>query len=116
MSRSNFLVTLILGILSLASGTALPLSAADPQPQYAAILSVKNMCCAKESVPAIKDLSTVPGVGRVSVDYKSRSLMIEPAAKGVLSPRAVWEAAERVKIGPLRLATADGVHTSKPRR
>ena len=114
MSRSNFLVALLLATLTLAYGTASRISAADPQ--YAAILSVKNMCCAKESVPAIKELSKLPGVGRVSVDYKSRSLMIEPAAKGVLSPRAVWEAAERVKIGPVRLATAEGVHTSKPRR
>ena len=114
MSRSNFLAALLLGSLALVSTTASPLMAADPQ--YAAILSVKNMCCAKESVPAIKELSKLPGVGRVSVDYKSRSLMIEPAAKGVLSPRAVWEAAERVKIGPIRLATAEGVHTSKPRR
>lgn len=116
MSRSNFLAALLLGTLSLACGTTSPISAADPQPQYSAILTVKNMCCAKESVPAIKELSKVPGVGRVSVDYKTRSLMIEPAAKGVLSPRAVWEAAERVKIGPTRLATAEGVHTSKPRR
>lgn len=114
MPRSNFLVALLLATLTLTYGMASRISAADPQ--YAAILSVKNMCCAKESVPAIKELSKVPGVGRVSVDYKTRSLMIEPAAKGVLSPRAVWEAAERVKIGPVRLATADGVHTSKPRR
>lgn len=116
MIRLKLNVVLIVGALALAYGMASSLSADDPKPQYSAILSVKNMCCAKESVPAIKELSKVPGVGRVSVDYKTRSLMIEPAAKGVLSPRAVWEAAERVKIGPVRLATAEGIHTSKPRR
>ena len=115
MSRSKFLVALLLGTLAQAFGTTSPLSAADPQPQYAAILSVKNMCCAKESVPAIKELSKVPGVGRVSVDYKTRSLMIEPT-KVAASPRAIWEAAERAKIGPIRLDTAQGVYTSKPRR
>lgn len=107
---------LIVGALALAYGVTSSLSAADPKPQYAAILSVKNMCCAKESVPTIKELSKVPGVGRVTVDYKTRSVMIEPAAQGALSPRAVWEAAERVKIGPIRLSTTEGVYTSKPRR
>lgn len=116
MARFTFLFSLALGFLVLALGKTSPLSAAEPQPQYSAILSVKNMCCAKESVPAIKELSKLSGVGRVSVDYKTRSLMIEPAAQGALSPRAVWEAAERVKIGPIRLATTEGVYTSKPRR
>lgn len=115
MARFTFLASLVAGLLALVCGNASPLSAADPQPQYAAILSVKNMCCAKESVPAIKELSKVPGVGRVSVDYKTRTLMIEPG-KVAASPRAIWEAAERVKIGPTRLATAEGIYTSKPRR
>ena len=116
MTNWKLTVSLMAGALALACGIASPLTAADPKPQYVAILSVKNMCCAKESVPTIKELSKLPGVGRVSVDYKTRSVMIGPAAQGAISPRAVWEAAERVKIGPTRLATSDGVYTSKPRR
>jgi copper chaperone CopZ len=85
------------------------------EPQYAAVLTVKNMCCAKESVPAIKALSKIEGVGRVTVDYKKRLLMIE--AKNVVpSPKAMWEVAELVKIEPVRLATPDQVYTSKPLR
>lgn len=106
-----------MGLVVLAGGQTAPLTAVEPQspPHYAAVLTVKNMCCAKEAVPAIKELSKLQGVGRVSVDYKARSLMIEPT-KVALSPRAVWEAAERVKVEPIRLATPEGVYTSKPRR
>ena len=115
MTRSNFCCVLLIGSFALASGQTATVSAAEPEPQYAAVLSVKHMCCAKESVPAIKELSKIKGVGRISVDYKTRTLRIEPAAVA-LSPRAVWEAAERIKIEPIRLATPDGVYTSKPRR
>lgn len=85
------------------------------EPQYAAVLTVKNMCCAKESVPAIKALSKVEGVGRVTVDYKKRLLLIE-ATKVAPSPKAMWEVAELVKIEPVRLATPNQVYTSKPLR
>ena len=83
-------------------------------PQYAAVLTVKNMCCSKESIPAIKALSKVDGVKRVTVDYKKRTLMIE-ASTVAPSPKAMWEVAERVKIEPIRLATPDEIYTSKPR-
>ena len=116
MTRSNFCCALLIGSLSLACGQPEALLAADPQPKSTVVLSVKHMCCAKESVPAIKELSKVQGVGRVSVDYKTRTLRIEPTAATAPSPRAVWEAAERVKIEPIRLATPEGVYTSKPRR
>ncbi len=116
MTSSKFGLVLCAGVFSLICAPASPVSAEESQPQYAVVLSVKLMCCAKESVPAIKELSKVPGVGRVSVDYKKRTLMIEPKAPLAPSPRAIWEAAERVKIEPIRLATPAGVYTSKPRR
>ena len=112
--KPKLCLTVFIGV-SFALACAEKAPAAEKQPQYAAVLSVKNMCCAKESVPAIKELSKLKGVGRVSVDYKTRSLMIEPTTVA-LSPRAVWEAAERVKIEPTRMATPEGVYTSKPRR
>ena len=77
------------------------------------VLNVKNMCCAKESVPAIKELSKVPGVKRVSCDYKTKNVKIE-YTETAPSPKAIWEAAERIKIEPVRLATLQGVHTAKP--
>lgn len=115
MTRTKFCYLLLMGSFLLTSASQAPISAQEQKKNYAAVLSVKNMCCAKESVPAIKELSKVPGVGRVSVDYKTRTLMIEPG-KVPLSPLAVWEAAERVHIEPYRLATPEGVFNGKPRR
>lgn len=114
MTNFKFSVALLMGVFALA-GQIASVTGAEKEPNYAAVLSVKNMCCAKESVPAIKELSKLQGVGRVTVDYKTRTLMIEPT-KAPLSPKAVWEVAERVKIEPVRLATPEGVYTSKPRR
>lgn len=90
-------------------------TAQQPKPQYAAVLTVKHMCCAKESVPAIKELSRIPGVKRVSVNYKTRVLFIEQSDI-VPSPQRLWDAAARIKIEPVRLATPEGVYTSRPRR
>jgi copper chaperone CopZ len=115
MTRSNFCLTLVAGCFAVGFGPAAESRAQQPQVQYAAVLTVKNMCCAKESVPAIRELSKVPGVGRIGVDYKTRTLTIQPTDTPA-SPRAIWEAAERVQIVPLRLATPEGVYTTKPRR
>lgn len=117
MNKFNLWIVLACGVVTIACGQGSPVTAQQPQPkpQYAAVLTVNHMCCAKESVPAIKELSKLPGVKRVSVDYKSRSLMIEPTDV-VPSPQAIWDAADRIKIAPVRLATPEGVYTSRPRR
>ena len=121
MNKSHFQLALVSGMLAFVCGTLAPAAAQQrqpqpqPKPQYAAVLTVKNMCCAKESVPAIKELSKLPGVKRVSVDYKSRSLMIEPTNVAP-SPQAVWDVADRINIVPVRLATPEAVYTSRPRR
>ena len=116
MPRSKLIVRLLLGIVVLACAEAAQISAAETKHQSATVLTVKKLCCSSESGPAIKELSKLPGVERVTADHKARSLTIEPKAKLAPSPRAVWEAAERLKIGPIRLATLAEVYTSKPRR
>jgi copper chaperone CopZ len=107
-------------LLAIALGYALESAAVgqqpQPQQQYAAVLVTKNMCCAHESVPAIKELSRVPGIGRVTADHEKRTLLIAPRANTAPSPRAIWEAAERAKIEPIQLATPQGVFKSKPLR
>jgi copper chaperone CopZ len=110
--KANGMCLLLVGVVSLVLGSA---PAPAQQPQYAAVLTVKHMCCAKESVPAIRELSKIPGVKRVSVDYKNRSLFIEQTEIAP-SPRGLWDAADRIKIEPVRLATPEGVYTSRPRR
>lgn len=115
MNKSTLKIAMMLGFLALTCGRVSTTSAQQPQekPQYVAVLTVKHMCCAKESVPAIKELSKIPGVKRVAVDYKSRSLFIEPT-NIYPSAQGIWDAAERIKIGPVRLATTQGVYTARP--
>ncbi len=91
---------------------AQPPAAASPN----AVLVTRKMCCAHESVPAIKELSKIPGVARVVADHKTRSLTIVPKENASPSPTAIWEAAERIKLEPVRLTTTQGVYNSKPRR
>jgi len=81
---------------------------------HTCVLVTKNMCCAHESVPAIKEMSKVPGVARVVADHKTRSLTIIPKNNANPSPLAIWEAAERSKVVPVRLRTAHGVYNAKP--
>jgi hypothetical protein len=73
------------------------------------------MCCAHESVPAIKEMSKVPGVARVLADHNTRSLTIIPKENVMPSPLALWEAAERAKLDTVRLHTAQGVYNAKPK-
>jgi copper chaperone CopZ len=111
------LALVVCGFLAVAIGHNLNVVAQQPQPkpQYAAVLTVKHMCCAKESVPAIKELSRIPGVKRVAVDYKTRSLYIEQSNVAP-SPQGLWDAAARIQIEPVRLATPEGVYTTRPLR
>ena len=82
----------------------------------AAILVTKRMCCAHEGGPAVKEMSKIPGIASVVPDYKTRSLVIVAKGNAAPSPLAIWEAAERTKLEPIRLSTTQGVYNSKPRR
>lgn len=85
-------------------------------PANAVVLTTKHMCCAKESVPAIKELRKIPGVERVVADYKTRTLTILPKADTYPSLKAMWEAAERANVEPTRLSTATLNLDKKPAR
>jgi len=87
------------------------------QPQApAAVLTTKRMCCSKESGPAIKEISKISGVDKVVANHRDRSLSITTKRNASLSPKALWEAAERMQLEPTRLATTQGVYTTKPTR
>ena len=108
---------LLAGLITLILGYGSATVAQQPHDHdHTAMLVTKRMCCAHESVPAIKELSKVPGVARVVADHKTRSLTIVPKDNALPSPLAIWEAAERTKLEPIRLSTAHGVYNSKPRR
>jgi hypothetical protein len=89
--------------------------AQEPQAPTA-VLTTKRMCCSKESGPAIKELSKISGVDKVVANHRTRSLSITTKGKATISPKAIWEAAERMQLEPTRLATTQGVYTAKPTR
>jgi hypothetical protein len=91
-----------------------PLPGQGPQVP-AAVLTLKRMCCSKESGPAIKELSRISGVAQVVADHKARSLSII-ATSSLISPKAIWESAERAKLEPTRLTIGQAVYTTKPKR
>jgi hypothetical protein len=98
------------------AGRAIVIAEQPHKHDHTSVLTTKKMCCSKESGPAIAEISKIPGVGKVVPDHKTRSLTIIPKDNAFPSPKAIWEAAEKVKIEPTRLATAHGVYNAKPRR
>lgn len=114
--RQKLASTLLAGIITLVltcGGTSIGQDSHNHD--HTCVLVTKKMCCAHESAPAIKELSKIPGVARVTADHKARSLTIIPKNNAMPSPLAIWEAAERTKLEPVRLATAHGVYTTKPK-
>lgn len=113
--KANGTSLLLAGVVALVLGSAPALAQQPHDHDHTCVLVTKKMCCAHESVPAIKEMSKVPGVARVVADHKTRSLTIIPKDNVMPSPLAIWEAAERTKLEPVRLSTAHGVYNAKPK-
>jgi len=113
--KANVASVLLAGVVAAVLNYGSTGVAQQPQNPNTVVLATKNMCCAHESVPAIKELSKVPGVARVVADHNTRSLTIIPKQNALPSPLAIWEAAERAKLEPTRLSTAQGVYNAKPK-
>ena len=86
------------------------------QHDHTAYLTVPKMCCGKESTPAVKELMRLPGVKEVVPDHKAHVLAVVPKPGMDPSPKAIWEAVERINLAPAKLVTAHGVYTKKPIR
>lgn len=78
--------------------------------------TVKGMCCAKEAEPCVKELEKVKGVAKVKADPKKGTLTIEPKPKTEPSPKELWEAVEKAKVTPVKLAMAHESFTKKPKK
>ncbi len=78
--------------------------------------TVKGMCCEKEAGPCVKELEKVKGVGKVKADTKKQVLTIEPKPKTEPSPKELWEAVEKAKVTPIKLAMAHESFTKKPKK
>ena len=112
--NANAASLLLASVVALVLGSAPALAQQPHDHDHTCVLVTKKMCCAHESVPAIKEMSKIPGVARVVADHKTRSLTIFPKDNVMPSPLAIWEAAERTKLEPTRLTTAHGVFNKKP--
>jgi periplasmic mercuric ion binding protein len=116
MNVSMFRLALA-SVIALVGACASSAMAQQPQSNdHTAALLVKKMDCPAESMPAINELSKVPGVRKVVADYATQTLTITPKANAFPSPLALWEAAERVRIEPIKLITPHGTYDAKPRR
>ena len=107
---------LLASITAIVVGGGVALAQQSQTRDQACVLVTKNMCCAHESVPAIKEMSKVPGVARVVADHKTRSLTIIPKENVLPSPLALWTAAERAKLEVVTLTTVHGVYKAKPKQ
>lgn len=114
--KTKRVVVLLTGLIALSvAHIGLVLGQQPHKHSHNCVLVTKNMCCAHESVPAIKELSKVPGVARVTADHKTRSLTIIPKDNAMVSPLALWEAAEKANLQTVKLQTAHGVYNTKPK-
>ena len=78
-------------------------------------VTVGEMCggCVKKIQ---SHFATVTGVGTVTCDTPTETVVVTPAAGYSLSPRGVWEHFDSIGKTPVRLVEANGtVHTVKPK-
>jgi hypothetical protein len=80
---------------------------------HTSVLTVRAM---QDARYVSQEILKIPGVGRVEPDYKKQTLTIIPKDNAFPSPRMIWDAAERAKIQPARLATAHGSFNARPLR
>jgi len=92
------------------------IAASEGPRDHTAVLAVNKLDCPAESIPAINELSKVAGVHTVTADYKTKTLTITPMPNAFPDPLALWEAAEKARVQPIRLSTAHGVFNEKPHR
>ena len=78
-------------------------------------ITVKKMHCAGCAKKISARLYAVRGVKEVRMDLKKKILYVAPQKKAVLSPLAMWEAVEKAKDIPVRMAGPSGTFTKKPK-
>lgn len=85
--------------------------AADPAPTVITVPGADCPNCAKK---VADKLYGVAGVAVVRADLKTQSLIVTPRPGQALSPRSMWEAAEKSGKTPTRLEGPSGTFTAKP--
>ena len=79
------------------------------------VITVEKMDCAGCAQRISGKVKEVPGVDKTQFDVEKKLLWVHPKAGQQVSPRALWEAAEKANGQPTRLHGPSGVFTSKPK-
>jgi Cu+-exporting ATPase len=110
-------MTMMMRVLLLTAGALLtaltqPATAADPAPTVITISDLDCPSCAKK---VAAKLAEVPGVAKVETDVEAQTATVIPQPKAAPSPKALWEAVEKAKKTPAKLAGPGGTFTAKPK-
>jgi copper chaperone CopZ len=102
--------------MALVATVVLTLASQAPAEEPAwTTITCKEMHCGGCAKKIAARLYVVRGVKEVRVNVGKKTVLIAPLANKTLSPRAMWEAVEKAKDQPVRLAGPSGVFTKKPR-
>ena len=77
-------------------------------------ITVSKMDCPSCAKKVAAALEKVSGVSSVKTDTKSGTAVVTPKKGAGLSPRALWDAVEKVGKQPTKLVGPKGTFTSKP--
>jgi copper chaperone CopZ len=116
MLRTMLRCGIALAAMMVALGSCRFVLAEDHNHDHTMTFTVKGMCCEKEAGPVVAELEKVKGVAKVKGDPTKGTLAIEPKPKTDPSPKEIWEAVEKAKVTPVKLATAHETFIKKPKK
>ena len=106
--QSGWLMVLgTVAVLTLGSA----LWAADPVSTKISVPGIHCDGCAKKLATA---LAEVKGVATIKTDVEAKTVTVTAKPKSVLSPQALWDAAEKAKKPPMKLEGPSGTFTARP--
>ena len=100
-------------VLAALIGLALCGTARAVDPAATAI-TIPEMECKGCAAKVTTALTGIAGVAAVQTDVKNHITVVKPKPQMVLSPRALWEALEKIDKTPSKLEGPSGTFTSKP--
>lgn len=98
--------------VALAMGAWHAATAADPKPTTITVSEMDCPSCAKKIAD---QLAKVEGVAKAEADVKTKVVKVTAKAGHTPSPKALWEAVEKLDKTPTRLDGPGGVFTTKPK-
>jgi Cu+-exporting ATPase len=98
-------------LAALLTALCLHAQAAELAPTKIKFASIHCKGCAKRLATRLKEVS---GVAKVETDQPNATATVTPAPEKTLSPKALWEAAEKAKQKPVKLEGPSGTFTAKP--